>query len=109
MERARTELLRSLGFDKPAVTNNNGILVVASAQIDYKRSAVLDDALVVTAQIQKVSQVSVVFEQAVLRGDTTLCTATIKVACVSKQAMKPMAMPDDLHQKIRDWHQGLSH
>ncbi|BFM07407.1 tol-pal system-associated acyl-CoA thioesterase [Halioxenophilus aromaticivorans] len=107
MERARTELLRSLGFNKPAVTHNNGILVVASAQIDYKRSAVLDDALVVTAAIQKVSRVSVVFEQTVLRGEVLLCTAVIRVACVNKADMKPMAMPADLHTKIRDWHQGL--
>ena len=107
MERARTELLRSLGFDKPAVTNNNGILVVASAQIDYKRSAVLDDALLVTASVLKLTKVSVVFEQVVLRGEELLCSATIKVACVNKEGMRPMAMPADLYKKIREWHQGL--
>lgn len=106
MERARTELLRSLGFDKPAITTNGGLLVVASADISYKRPAMLDDFLITTAEFTKISKVYVVFKQNVLRDGQLLCSATIKVACVTKEALKPMAMPVELLSKISDWHQG---
>lgn len=109
MERARTELLRSLGFDKPAVTNNNGLLVVASADIQYRRSASLDDQLTATAEFKKISKVYVVFQQSVFRGQELLCSASIKVACVKKGSLKPMAFPEELSQKISDWHQGIDH
>jgi len=109
MERARTELLRSLGIDKPAVTGEDSLLVVASAQVDYKRSAKLDDLLEVSAAFEKISRAYVLFHQNVVRGEELLCSAAIKVACVSKASLKPKPIPSDLMRKISDWQQGNTH
>lgn len=105
MERGRTELLRSLGFDKPAVTKDDGLLVVASAQIDYKRSARLDDWLAVTASFSKIARSHVVLAQKIFRGDELLCTGAIKLACVQKDSLRPVPMPKDLYSAISHWQQ----
>jgi len=96
LERARTELFRALGFAKPAMIAEGALMVVASVQVDYKRSARLDDALQVTARITKVARSYVVFDQRVLRDSQCLCAATVKVACVNRESMKPRAMPTEV-------------
>ena len=93
MERGRTELVRSLGFDKPALPQDNVQLVVHSAQVNYRKPAKLDDSLQVLTHIVKLSRASLVFQQDVLRGEELMCEASIKVACVNAQTLKPMALP----------------
>lgn len=93
MERARTELLRSLGLPKPAVLDEGMLLVVASTQVDYRKSARLDDELRVTARIIKSARSYMVVEQKVFRGELCLCEGDIKVACVQQDTMRPCAFP----------------
>ncbi len=103
MERSRTELLRTLGYDKPAILDDQLLLVVHSANVVYKRAAKLDDELHVTAKVVKLARSYVVFQQCVFRGDQLLCEGEIKVACVSQLEMKPQAMPKQLFKAIEDW------
>lgn len=93
MERARTELLRDKGFVKPAVMEEGMLMVVASANVNYKKPAKLDDELRVTAEIIKVARTYLVFDQRIFCGDDCLTEAEIKVACVHRENMKPGAIP----------------
>lgn len=93
MERARTEFMRSYGFDKPAILDDGKLFVVHSAEIKYLQPAVLDDQLTVTASISKLARSYLAFEQSVKRNGEPICTGRIKVACVSQKNMKPAAMP----------------
>lgn len=102
MERARTELLRVLGFNKPAVLEEGLLLVVHSAQIDYKSPAHLDDALQVTAELARMGRTYVVFRQRILRAGQCLAEATIKVACVSRSAMRPTALPSNFYNILKE-------
>lgn len=94
MERARTELLRESGFDKPAILAEGMLMVVASVTIDYKKSAKLDDLLKVSATITKSARSYLVFEQKVFCGDDCLAEARVKVACVDKKTLRPCAFPE---------------
>ncbi len=96
MERARTELLRTMGLPKPAILEEGMLLVVASAKVDYKKSARLDDQLVVGANIKKVARSYIVFQQHVLCDGNCLAEGEIKVACVDQTTMKPCAFPKRL-------------
>lgn len=101
MERARTEFLRDFGIPKPALLTDELLLVVASANVDYKRSARLDDLLHVTAEIEKQGRAYVIFRQRVLRESSSgelelMADGLIKVACVSKEALRPMPFPEFL-------------
>lgn len=110
MERARSDYLRALGFAKPALITDDLLLVVASANVDYKRSAKLDDELKVSAKVEKIAKSYVVFSQVISRskeGESTdktssevLASGTIKVACVHKETMRPIAMPHALRETL---------
>lgn len=100
MERSRTEFLRSLGYHKPAILDGGLLLVVHAAQINYRRSARLDDQLHITAQIEKLARTYIEFKQQVLRGDELLCEGLIRIACVDAVTMKPSALPTDMHHQL---------
>lgn len=100
MERARTEFLRTLGYDKPAILDEGKLLVVHSASVNYRKPARLDDALMVTAVPAKVARTYVEFYQQVLRADELLCEATIRIACVDGSTMKPCPMPALMHAQV---------
>lgn len=100
MERSRTELLRALGYDKPAILSDGLLLVVHAAQIQYRRSACLDDQLQVTSVIIKLARTYVEFKQQVFRGHDLLCEGNIRVACVKSCTMRPHAIPSDMHKQL---------
>lgn len=101
MERARTEFMRSLGYDKPAMPQQGLLLVVHSAEIQYRRSARLDDALRVTASVGKLGRAAVTFEQKVYRGNEIICASVVKVACVADHSRKPCALPESIYSALK--------
>ncbi len=100
MERARTEFMRSYGFDKPAILDDGKLFVVHSVDVRYLRPAMLDDQLTVSASISKLARSYLVFSQTISRDGEPICTATIKVACVTQQSMKPAAIPANIRAAI---------
>jgi len=100
MERCRTEFLRTLGYHKPAILDDGLLLVVHSAQVDYHRSARLDDELQVTTGIIKLARTYIEFKQQVFRNKELLCSGLIRVACVDASLMKPRPIPVNMHQHI---------
>lgn len=100
MERCRTEFLRQLGYDKPAILDDGLLLVVHKAEVQYHRSARLDDALRVTARIEKLARTNVVFHQSVWRGNELLCDGLIRIACVCGESFRPRPIPTEMQKKI---------
>lgn len=92
MERARTELLRSLGYSKPALFDGMQF-VVYSVNVNYRQPAVLDDEVVATAQLIEVTKTSFTIAQRVLRDGDLLVDGTIKVACIDYVKKRPKAIP----------------
>lgn len=100
IERARTELIRTLGYDKPALFDGLQF-VVHSVQIQYRQPAVLDDEVLATAKLVKVSRTSFTIAQRVLRGDDVLVEAEVKVACIYHEKKKPSAIPDHMLEALK--------
>ena len=96
MERARTEWLRSLGFDFTTLYEEHCIFVVKSADINYIRPARMDDLLQVTVSIDKMARTYIRFRQTVERDGEALCEGLLKVGCVDQRTMRPMPIPVDL-------------
>ncbi len=107
MERARTDMFRALGCEKPAVFSDSLMFVVHSVEAEYLQSAELDDVLTVSATIIRVAKATVIFEQRVARtdpggqGERLLCRSKIKIACVSRQERKPKPMPAELLEMLK--------
>ena len=100
IERARTELIRSLGYDKPALFGDLQF-VVHSVEIKYRQPAVLDDEVVATAKLIRVSRTSFTIAQKVLRKDEVLVEAVVKVACISHEEKRPTAIPTEMLQTLQ--------
>ena len=103
MERARTEMLRSIGFEQDALKEEQGLIfAVHSVEVKYHKPAVFNDELNVISRIEKVSKASLVFEQNIVRAqdDILLCSASVKVACLHAHRFSPAAMPPDITTMI---------
>ena len=96
-ERARTEMLRELGFEQDQLRDDYGIIfAVRAMQIDYLRPARFNDLLHVSAAIVELKKASLVFEQTIKNGDVNFCTCHCRVACIDAIKMQPTAIPDFL-------------
>ena len=90
-ERARTEFVRSLGFPRVMQFENGISYVVHSLSVQYRKPALLDDELLVTAQVSGLGKTYIQFRQQVVRASSEelLVTADVKVACVDAGSLKP--------------------
>lgn len=94
MERARTEWLRHLGFEHATLLQEyNCVFVVHSMQIQFKKSAKLDDLLTISSEMTKIGHGSVEFLQTIQLNQQTLITAQVKLACVHALTFKPVSVP----------------
>lgn len=100
MERSRTEFLRQYGYDKPAILEDGTLLVVHKAEVNYRRSARLDDLLTVTTEVDTLARTNVLFKQRIYRGNELLCEGLIRIACVKPDTMRPCAMPAAMRAQI---------
>jgi acyl-CoA thioester hydrolase len=97
MERARTEWLRAQGIDQMALRTTTSLgFVVREMHLDFLRPARLDDELQVTVAVKERRSASMLFGQEIVRGDTALLRATVRVACVNLDTMRPAQIPADL-------------
>jgi acyl-CoA thioester hydrolase len=103
LERCRTEWLRSLGVDQPRLKAERALqFVVVNVTVDFLRPAVLDDEVIVTAELVKLTGATIQFKQAIWRQDLQLIDATARVACLDSATLRPRAIPKDLFTEWRD-------
>jgi acyl-CoA thioester hydrolase len=105
MERARTEWLRSFGFEQDRLIEQEEVIfAVRSVQVEYHRPARFNDALEVTASLSERGRVGLTFYQEVLRADDSqvLCSGRIKIACLNVKIMRPTPIPKSLLREFPD-------
>jgi acyl-CoA thioester hydrolase len=103
MERCRTDWLRALGVDQHRMRAQRQLqFAVVDMQVRFLRPAVLDDEILVTAELQRLTGATIEFKQAVYRGDLQLISAGTRVACLDSATLRPRAIPKDLFQEWRN-------
>lgn len=101
MERARTDYLRSLGFDQSRLREEHGVVfVVRHAEIDYRAAARFDDLLDVTAGIANCRRASVDFAQLVSCDGRPLVSGNVRIACVGADGFRPQPVPASLKEVL---------
>jgi acyl-CoA thioester hydrolase len=113
-ERARTEWLRSFGFQQQHLAETTGaIFVVKSTSVDYLSPARLDDELKLTVVVEKFRNASIEFVQEAWRlpsgngaaGNnqeaTLLARGRITVVCVDAASFRPQQIPAELLSRIK--------
>ncbi|MGM0831337.1 MULTISPECIES: tol-pal system-associated acyl-CoA thioesterase [Halomonas] len=96
MERARSEWLRTLGLNQQTLLDAGTQLVVYRLACHYSKPARLDDSLIVSTTVESVGKCRMTFLQQVQRDEELLCAATVEIACLCADKMRPKAWPQAL-------------
>jgi tol-pal system-associated acyl-CoA thioesterase len=101
MERARTEFMRSLGYGKDYIFNQDLMFVVRDVAVTYLLPARLDDELEATASIEQLRGAVMVLRQSVRRGDAVLAQGDVTIACVDRSGVKPRRLPPEMVARLK--------
>src|ERR1700682_4266137 len=103
MERCRTDWLRALGIDQHRLRAERGLqFAVVSVGVEFLRPAILNDEILVTARLERLTGATIVFKQTIMRGDVQLIDASARVACLDSGTLKPRPIPKDLFVEWRN-------
>jgi acyl-CoA thioester hydrolase len=80
LERGRTEFLRALDIQQAGMAFN---FAVRSMSLDYRRPAVMDDALDIETTLLKIGGASIEMAQQILRKSEILLAANVRIAAVA--------------------------
>jgi acyl-CoA thioester hydrolase len=94
LEYARYEFLKAVGFDYPAVIRAGYGIYVARVEIDYKKSAVTDDELLIRSWSVKKGAVSGIIAQEITRGTDLVAEAKVTWAFVDSSGL-PTKIPGE--------------
>jgi len=101
-ERARSEWLRSRGFEQERLRHEQGIaFVVAETSVRYRRPARLDDVIDVSVAVTRLGEASLTVAQQALRAGELLAAGSIRVGCVDLGTFRPRRFPNDILSALR--------
>jgi acyl-CoA thioester hydrolase len=99
-ERARTELLRLLGFSQERLRAETGLaFAVRRCVADYQGAARLDDELVVESRLTALGGASLEVEQVLRRGAEKLVRLEVRLACLGPR-LRPARIPTALRAAL---------
>ena len=103
MERGRSDFIRLSGVDHVFMAAQGGAaFAVAKIDIDYKKPARIDDALVVRSVFLPVKGVRLHALQQVFRGDELLAEARVTAVCVGPDT-RPVKPPRAMIERLAPW------
>ena len=101
LERARTEALFSIGFNNKKIKDLfNSLIIVKSCNIEYKKSAYLEDDLTVRSFVKSITKTSFFMNQIISKGDETIVEAQVHLVFVNSEG-KPVKIPDEIYSKFK--------
>jgi acyl-CoA thioester hydrolase len=99
-ERARTEMLRAAGISHAAMVADDGLmLVVRRVAAEYRRSARLDDELVIATTLVECAGASLTLDQVIRRGGEVLVELAVTIACITREG-RPARLPERLRHAV---------
>ena len=103
LERARTEALSTIGLSNLQIRDKFGaLIIVKSCNIEYKKSAKLEDELKIRSFIKSVSKTSFHMNQIITNGETTIVEAQVHLVFVNKNN-KPVKVPDIIFDNFKPY------
>ena len=103
LERARTESLATIGLSNLEIKNKFGaLIIVKSCNIDYKKSAHLEDELTVRSFIKSVTKTSFFMNQIITKEDKTIVEAQVHLVFVNEQS-KPVKVPELIFNNFKPY------
>ncbi|WP_260480150.1 tol-pal system-associated acyl-CoA thioesterase [Bartonella quintana] len=102
-ERGRSEFLRDTGFNNKLLASGAEgeklFFVVRHMEINFSRSAQIDNLLTIKTRINRVQGARFFMEQYILRRDVMLVTAKVEIALINEEG-KPRRLPKELFSTL---------
>ena len=103
LERARTEALFSIGFSNKIIQDNfKSLIIVKSCNIEYKKSAYLEDELKIRSFVKSITKTSFFMNQIITKNEEVIVEAQVHLVFISKEG-KPVKIPDEIYSKFEPY------
>mgnify|MGYP005996357493 FL=1 len=103
LERARTEALFSIGFSNKKIKKTyNSLIIVKSCNIEYRKSAHLEDELVVRSFVKSITKTSFFMNQIITKDKEVVVEAQVHLVFVNTDG-KPVRIPDEIYSKFKPY------
>ena len=101
LERARTEIITSIGLNNKKLLNDYGVLIIVkSCNIEYKKPAELEDILKISSKVISSTRTSFVMRQIILKQSDIISEAEVRLVCVNPKG-KPVQIPGPINDLIK--------
>ena len=103
LERARTEALFSIGFsNKKILEQFDALIIVKSCNIEYKKSAFLEDELTIRSFVKSITKTSFFMNQIITKDEKIIVEAQVHLVFIDKNG-KPIKIPEDIYSKFKPY------
>ena len=103
LERARTEALFSIGYSNKKIQDVfNSLIIVKSCNIEYKKSAYLEDQLKVRSFVKSISKTSFFMNQIITKEEDIIVEAQVHLVFVNNEG-KPVKIPEEIYSKFKPY------
>ena len=103
LERARTEALFSIGFSNKKIQEEfKALIIVKSCNIEYKKSAFLEDELTIRSFVKSITKTSFFMNQIITKDDKIIVEAQVHLVFIDKNG-KPIKIPEDIYLKFKPY------
>ena len=103
LERARTEALFSIGYSNKIIQNEfNSLIIVKSCNIEYKKSAHLEDELTVRSFVKSITKTSFFMNQIITKDKETIVEAQVHLVFVNTEG-RPIKIADEIYSKFKPY------
>ena len=103
LERARTEALSTIGLSNLQIKDKFGaLIIVKSCNIEYKKSAKLEDELKIRSFIKSVTKTSFYMNQIITNGETIIVEAQVHLVFVNEKG-KPVKVPEIIFDNFKPY------
>lgn len=103
LERARTEALFSIGFSNKKIQEEfDALIIVKSCNIEYKKSAFLEDELTIRSFVKSITKTSFFMNQIITKDEEIIVEAQVHLVFIDKNG-KPIKIPEDIYSKFKPY------
>ena len=103
LERARTEALASIGLSNLQIKQKFGaLIIVKSCNIEYKKSAHLEDELKIRSFIKSITKTSFFMNQFITKNQEPIVDAQVHLVFINEKS-KPVKVPDLIFDNFKHY------
>jgi acyl-CoA thioester hydrolase len=101
LERARSEALSEVGLSNLKIKNDYGsLIVVKSCNIDFNKSAHLEDKLMINSFVTSFSKTSFTMSQSIYRNKDIIVKSKVHLVFVNEEG-KPTKIPENILKSLK--------